>query len=135
MNYYINKIREFMYGRNGLDDLGRVTIGAYIVIAVLKIIMPCTLVDALSLICAVIFIYRFFSKNIYKRQLENRKYLDIKSKFFSWYDAGNRNSSMRRKYIFKNCPHCGAKLRLPRKRGKHVCNCPRCYKDFDVRVW
>ena len=132
---YINKIREFMYQRNGMDELGRVNIWVCIILAGLKIIMPCALVDALSLISWVVFIYRFFSKNIYKRQQENAKFFELKEKFFSWYDAGDRRSSMRRNYIFKNCPHCGAKLRLPRKRGKHVCNCPRCQRDFDVRVW
>jgi hypothetical protein len=25
-------------------------------------------------------------------------------------------------------------IKLPRKKGKHVCSCPKCRRDFKVRV-
>ena len=129
MNFF-DRLREFMYGRYGIDDLQKFLIGAYVVSRILLIIFPGRILQALSVVILILFIVRFFSKDIYIRQKENRKYLEIKDKFINFKNNGEEN----RKYIFRTCPECKAKIRLPRKRGKHVCTCPRCGKDFDVRV-
>ena len=37
-----------------------------------------------------------------------------------------------KEHIYRECPACGATLRLPRKQGKHTVLCPRCGNKFGV---
>ena len=37
-------------------------------------------------------------------------------------------------HVYRKCPNCKAVLRLPNKVGKHTTVCPRCNKEFKVRV-
>jgi len=34
----------------------------------------------------------------------------------------------------RTCPNCRATIKLPRKKGKHTCTCPKCRVDFKVKV-
>ena len=42
--------------------------------------------------------------------------------------------SERKTHIYKTCPHCRATLRLPRAKGEHTTRCPRCGKEFGVKI-
>ena len=37
-------------------------------------------------------------------------------------------------HVYKKCPACGAVLRLPRRIGVHKTVCPKCGKEFTVKV-
>jgi len=132
MNLF-DKFRRFMYGRYGMDELQKFLAVVYIAACILKRFFFGSILDAFSIVVLIIFIVRFLSKDIYIRQKENRKYLAIKDKAIGWYY--NRKNGVKKTHIFRTCPHCHAKIKLPKKRGKHVCACPRCGKDFDVRVF
>lgn len=123
-----------MYGRYGIDELQKFLVVFYIAAAVLKNFFLWKIMYALSVVAAVIFIVRFFSKDIYIRQKENRKYLEIKDKVFGWFNRNQKVINDSKTHIFRTCPNCKAKIKLPRKKGNHVCNCPKCGKDFKVRV-
>ena len=34
--------------------------------------------------------------------------------------------------MYKKCPKCKQKIRLPLKKGKHTVKCPNCGNSFDV---
>lgn len=40
----------------------------------------------------------------------------------------------RKTHVFRECTHCHAVLRLPKKSGSHTVKCPRCSEHFDVVV-
>lgn len=79
-------------------------------------------------------IYRVFSKNKLKRSLENQSFKKnihnpVKKTLrnFKRDTIGDKDN----KYV--SCPHCGQKLRIPKKKGKVKVKCPKCGSKFDAR--
>ena len=35
--------------------------------------------------------------------------------------------------MYKKCPNCKQKIRLPLKKGKHTVKCPNCSYKFEVK--
>ncbi len=129
MNNLKNKLINFLQGRHGIDELYKFLFIVFIILWILYIIFRNPFIYLLWILVCVFMIYRVFSKNIYKRQNENKKYLEIKEKI----KFQKRKWQDRKTYIYRRCPNCKAEIRLPRKKGKHVCNCPCCKKDFVVK--
>ncbi len=126
------KLARFMYGRYGVDQLNRALLWGYLICAILAIFLsPFYIV---SLLMMIWMFFRIFSKNIYKRQLENQKYLKISGKIKGWFRLQKNKFKERKTHRYRTCPYCKATLRLPNKKGKHTVCCPKCRKDFEVRI-
>jgi hypothetical protein len=73
--------------------------------------------------------FRFLSRNIYKRQNENRAFMrlykPLKKETKRWY----LNLSQRQ-YKHYNCPSCSQMIRVPAHRGRIEISCPSCRKTF-----
>ncbi|MBE6729167.1 MAG: hypothetical protein E7568_02900 [Ruminococcaceae bacterium] len=130
-----NMLYRFMYGRYGNDSLNNFIFILYLVLAVLNIFIGSYLIYIFATFLILISFFRMLSRNINKRSAENRKFLNIKSKAVSYFSLLKRRFNERKIYVYKKCPYCKAILRLPRKKGKHTCNCPKCYKSFKMRVY
>lgn len=135
------RIASFMYGRYGADTLYWWSVGAVFALYFIQWIFRAFRLNAASNIAGfigtvlfVIALLRFFSKNIYRRSAENRRFSamlsDVKKKYVL---AGNKIRD-RRTHVYKACPHCKATLRLPRNKGDHTVRCPKCGERFSVRV-
>lgn len=161
MNKLRYEIGRFMAGRYGTDQLYYALLVFYLILLVLHMIFSkagvVSLVLHLMTWAVIIFaFYRAFSRNIEKRRAENEAFLSLcgrlgihlgensGGRFGSQYVGGNYGGSMgdfaarirdfpTKKYA--KCPHCGATLRLPRKRGKHTVRCPRCGERFAMRIF
>jgi len=123
-----------MYGRYGIDQLGTALL---VLCAILLFINSIASSLVFSLVIWVVFaciVFRMLSKNIYKRRRENEKFLKIWGKVKPKLTLTVRRIRDIKTHRYRRCPHCSATLRLPRKRGRHTVNCPRCRKDFKVRV-
>lgn len=136
----LNKIRQFMYGRYGYDQLGRFLFILSIVFWALSLIFRFTpfrrIYFVFWLLNTLIYIfafYRIFSKNTYQRTLENEKYLQLRQRLYPKWESFSKRK-LDKTYIYKNCPNCNTKLRLKRVRGKHTTKCPKCGTKFNVRV-
>ena len=123
------KIADFLQGRYGIDELYKFL---FIIFWIIAIRNP--IIYLLEIIICVYMMFRVFSRNIYKRQNENAKFLKIKNKVIEKIKLHKKKWADRKTHIYRKCPNCKAELRLPKKKGKHVCTCPRCKKDFDVIV-
>lgn len=134
MNKFRNAIERFFYGRNGMDELGQFTFGLYMVMLILNIFTRNIFFYWLEMLLVVIFLFRCLSKNLTKRQSENRKYLERQDIFLRWQRIQKRRWTDRKTHVYRKCPHCGTMIRLPKVKGKHTTNCPKCHKDFDVTV-
>lgn len=141
MDDFKNKLYRFMYGRYGFDRLGAFLFAAGLVAGIISILFriipikaPYCIFSALNHIFYIYAIFRIFSRNTYKRGLENAKYLHIRNKIIPFLDKKTRDIRDRN-YIYKKCPKCGTKLRLKRIKGKHITKCPRCGAKFNVRVF
>ena len=128
-----NKLQKFMYGRYGPDNLYNFLFGLYIILIVLDLFIDNKILLILELFVIFVMFYRFFSKNIYKRNLENKKYLKIKKKLLSPFKNLKRNLNDD-EHIYKKCHKCKTTLKLPvpYKRGIKHAKCPNCKNRVTV---
>lgn len=138
----MNKLRyrlfQFMQGRRGIDQMGRFTMDLAVILLIVSMFtgrfravymityFGGTLLFFLSF-------YRALSRNIYKREIENNKFMALRYK----YTGGKtlRQKMQERKYyaVFK-CPGCGQKLRAPKGKGTIKVRCHSCNTEFNKKV-
>lgn len=128
------KIYRFMIGRNGPDELNRFILIFGLVLAILNIFFRYFAIYIAEYLVLIIFIFRFVSKNVYKRREENGKYLKIKNSAVSFLKLYKNKWKDRKTHVYKKCPHCKSVLRLPKVKGEHGVSCPCCKKHFDMKV-
>lgn len=131
----LDKINRFMYGRYGADPLFYALLILFLVTNLLGNFFRLYPLWLLSYMPAVFALVRYYSKNIYKRREENRRFLAIANSFKSAFRLLRDRLRDINKCRYRKCKHCHAVLRLPIKRGKHSVKCPRCGKHFDVNIW
>lgn len=141
------RFMEGRYGMSGLQDGLQVLLYAvYFVLVVINFFARSRIVNGLELLLIAYMLFRILSKNIPARENEGRV---ITAFFYKTRDAfrfrqANAQEKSRQKaiqkerkkdkeHIYRECPQCGATLRLPRKKGKHGVLCPRCGNKFTVK--
>ncbi|NLK67659.1 MAG: hypothetical protein GX283_00625 [Clostridiaceae bacterium] len=134
MGSFRDKLTRFMYGRYGIDKLYYALAILSFVLLVINAFVHSSILSIIVWIILILMIYRVLSKNIYKRQKENAIFI----KAWNWLKSkillAVRRIKEIRTHRYHRCPHCKAMLRLPRKRGKHTVQCPRCKEDSKMRV-
>lgn len=134
MGKFKSKVAQFMYGRYGIDQLYNALIVAYFVLIVANVFIKSAIISILMYVFLIVIIFRTLSRNIYKRRLENEKFMMI------WKPAREKGSLEIRKikeiktHRFRKCPYCKKVLRLPKRRGKHTVKCPCCNKEFELKI-
>ena len=125
------KISAFLYGRNGFDDLAKLSLILSIVVFLIYGFWPMGIVKLLiSLVSYGLMIYAYFrilSKNVYKRRKENQKYLGA-------INMTKTRWKQRKTHKFYRCPKCKAWLRVPKGRGKITITCVKCSTKFDKKT-
>ncbi len=134
MQRFIYRIQQFMYGRNGIDGLG---IAVLILSIVSRSIFTFTfnrIFYIINLLLLVVFIYRVFSKNLYKRRKENSFFMKYFYKVSGYFKSAS--SLARERAIVKQthkiyvCPKCKKRLKVPKGKGKIEISCPCSYKFY-----
>lgn len=118
-----DRLRDFMAGRYGQDQLGICLFVAGLVMMVPGMILGrffpwAVAFNILSWILLLWCIYRIYSRNIAARAKENRAFVG----FFSRLKD--------RKHRYYRCPSCRQRVRVPRGRGKISIRCPKCTNKF-----
>ncbi len=131
MNNIIEKIRHFMKGRYGVDELNTTLLFISIFLSLISNLFKINLLSLISTIITFYVLYRMFSKNINKRLIEYRKYKQIKDKVTSKINYLKRRYDDRNTYRYFTCPNCKQKVRVPVKQGKIEITCPKCYTKFE----
>jgi len=131
---FVQRVANFMYGRNGFDQLGRFVLILYFVFAVVNIFLNSIIIMAIESALMVYAFFRVLSKNIYKRRNENAKYCRIENKITGFFKLQRNKWRDRKTHVYRKCPHCKKTLRLPRRKGEHTVNCPVCHNRFDMKV-
>lgn len=124
---FLNKFRNFMYGRYGIDELYSFLLKLYIVLIILNMFLSNKFIFILELVVLFIMLYRTFSKKTYKRRQENIKFLSIKEELSKPFENIKRNISDK-EYLYRRCPKCKKTLKLPIpfERGIKHTKCPNC---------
>ena len=99
MNKFRDAVERFFYGRNGMDELGQFTFGLYMVMLVLNIFTRNIFFYWLEMLLVIIFLFRCLSKNLTKRQDENRRYLDRQDTFLRWQRIQKRRWTDRKTHV------------------------------------
>ena len=86
-----NKLRTFMIGRYGIDDLYKVLLVIYTILILINIFIRSKIIAVIEVLLIIIMIYRVLSKNIYQRRKENDMYLKIKNKILSTYNYNKKD--------------------------------------------
>ncbi|MBQ0037309.1 MAG: hypothetical protein KBS74_01410 [Clostridiales bacterium] len=125
-----NALSRFMYGRNGADLLGLVMIWAVIVMDVINMFVKNTVANGIiGLVAAVLTVwalFRVFSRNLYQRREENRKFME---KVWNPVTQGFRTAKQQKQdkeHKYFTCCACRAVCRVPVGKGKIVITCPKC---------
>ena len=130
------KVQGFMQGRYGSDELSGFMCIAALVSIVLSWIPKLTFFIFITWILLIWMIFRTFSKNLYKRQLEREKYLKIKGKISSRFNTYKRMWTERKTHKYYKCPNCRTRVRISRPpKGKNIMvHCNRCGNDFKKKT-
>ena len=139
-NFFRNaasKIRVFMLGRYGADELNKVMIISYFILAFVSGFMRNrAIIIVINISALVIFslcIFRALSKNIEERRSENEMFLKATYRLRRECNYLKDRFKYRKTHVFKKCPHCKARLKLPKKRGVNKALCPKCSNTFEVK--
>lgn len=139
MRRFAQRFQQFMYGRYGSDQLGTGTFVLYLVLWIVSMFFRGTMVGmvlmVLEYILVAFYLFRFFSRNIYKRQRENQVFMRfmqrIKNVFRFWKMRFSERSGVNKIY---RCPKCHQMIRVPKGRGKIAISCPKCRFEFVKRT-
>ena len=71
-----------------------------------------------------------FSRNLTKRQAENRRFESACARSKTQLRQAKNRFKNRKQYKYFRCPSCKAWLRLPRGKGVVTVTCSRCHTSF-----
>lgn len=129
-----NSLMRFMAGRYGTDKLNSVLFGAYIVLWIVQMFIRRGIVgwllSTLGTVIAVVLVWRTLSRNIPRRQAENERFLRLWTPLAAWFRRQGVRLRDIRRWRYRTCPYCAARLRLPIRRGRRTVTCSRCQSQF-----
>ena len=123
--------RRFMTGRYGSDELNMGLLTGAVALSIVNVILGLFLREnrvyasiinpslyALMMLLLGCNIFRCFSRNIYKRRQENRRFVNFFTRLRD------------RQHRYFRCPGCKQRVRVPRGKGKISIRCPKCGCKF-----
>ncbi len=141
MSNFRYRLQNYLAGRRGIDEYSKFLIYASLVTFLISVFVTNVNLHKfiyLSAMFMLIWAYaRMMSKNLVKRQRENLKYIQMKSKILhkapfslSKSQYGSQSGAF---YRYFHCPNCKQNCRVPKNKGKIRITCPRCGEVFEKR--
>lgn len=128
-----NRLMRFMSGRYGSDEMFFGLFALSVILSVINIFLRSVILQLVIYALIVYAIFRTFSRNTEQRRRENA-WLLKKIGFFKRKKELYNQKKTDKCHVYKKCPSCKAILRLPRRVGVHKTVCPKCGKEFTVKV-
>ena len=131
------RVWRFMQGRNGVDVLYNCQIITSLVILIIGLFFKGVaglILNALYIIMISWALFRYFSKNLYKRRKENDDFLRFIKGIAAFFRLQRDRIRDRKTHVYRRCKACKSVLRLPKKPGEHTVCCPRCSNRFKVYI-
>ena len=137
------RLRRFMEGRYGADELNRfLTVCGWVLLVIgfvlsgidnrITMILGTVLVS-LSWALLILSLFRTLSKKTSQRASENYRYFVCKNRILSWFSRIKTRWQDRKVHRYFRCPQCRATVRVPRGKGKIRITCPHCKHQFVKR--
>ena len=130
----MNRLRQWMIGRYGVDQMNMFLFGVYIVLSVVNIFANSKIIVLLCYAIFFVWLFRTFSRNIYKRQRENDKFLVLIQPAKAMINLWKRSFREKDVSRFYKCPGCKQVIRVPKGKGKIEIRCPKCSTRFVKRT-
>jgi 1,4-dihydroxy-2-naphthoate octaprenyltransferase len=111
------RLARFMAGRYGIDRLYHFLLVICFVLIVINLFARHFLISFLELVILAYAAFRVLSRNIYKRQQENLKFMKLMEKPTKFFNLQKCKIRDRKTHVFKRCPTCKNKLRLSKLKG------------------
>lgn len=124
------KIRLFMAGRYGVDELTRFILLFNCFLMVLSLLIRSNILNSICILLIVLCYIRILSKNHSLRYKENQIYLKYRNRLYPKIARINYKIKQRIHYHIYKCPSCKQKIRIPRGKGKISITCPKCRMEF-----
>ena len=125
---------RFMQGRNGVDNLGYHALWAGLIISLVDTLIGLGILGLLGTALYIYAIFRMFSRNVEKRQEENRRYVHFTNNWQKEVKQFFLRLKGTKEYKYFRCPACKNRLRLRRGCGEKHITCPVCKHQFDQRA-
>ena len=130
----LNRLRQFMYGRYGSDQLNTALIIAAVALSFVNIFARSLVIYIIQLVIMAFAVYRMFSRKIQTRLRENKAFLSVWEKIKLFFVRIKNRFKDRKTHVYMKCPTCKAQLRLPKVKGEHGVKCPKCGAEFRVKI-
>lgn len=127
------RLMQFMSGRYGTDKFNNTLLIIALALSFLNLFLRSSLIQLFSYAIIIYVFFRMLSRNIEARRRENRWFLD-KMAFLKNRKEFYEQRKADKFHVYKKCPACKAILRLPHRIGEHTTVCPRCGREFKVKV-
>lgn len=127
-----NKLRQFMVGRCGVDQLSLALLWASVLLQFVYALTHLMIFYYLSAIAIIVTFFRMFSRRLEQRRRENARFLalirPVRQKFSTltahWKDKEHR---------YFRCPNCKQQMRVPRGKGRIRVTCRGCGITFEEK--
>ena len=86
-----------------------------------------------ALVALVYLLFRIFSKNAERRQMENARFLALFRSVKEGFGKKRTITRTDKDYTYFSCPSCGQRMRLPRGVGKVRITCSGCGNQFEMK--
>lgn len=120
------KLRQFLQGRCGPDELTYVLYGLSAALLVLGAITRIGLFSSLALVAMIYAIYRILSRNYSARDAELAAWRKLKGNIREETALLKSRWRDRKTHKYFRCPSCHKAMRVPRGKGTVKVTCPRC---------
>ncbi|NBK98373.1 MAG: hypothetical protein EOM50_10195 [Erysipelotrichia bacterium] len=131
MNRFKNALYRFMAGRYGNDTLNNCILTLIIVLMLLNMFWwKNGIVVVVVWALLMLNIFRSYSRNIYKRRMENTKFLALVKPVTKRFSLAKKQKQDKEHRYFI-CPSCSQNVRVPKGKGKIVIKCPKCGNKFE----
>ncbi len=127
------RLMQFMSGRYGTDTLTNALFIFGAVVSFINVFIRSWLIQLLVYAVIIFAVFRVMSRNHEARRKENR-FFNEKFNIFKTKMEIYRNQKNDKFHVYRKCPTCKAVLKLPHRIGEHTTVCPRCGKEFKVKV-
>lgn len=130
----MDKIRKFMYGRNGGDQLSNALLILSIILTFAGQLTKISWLPMIGYIPLGYSLFRIFSKDVSKRRMENYKFAMLLSPVYSKFKSIQKRLASSKTHKYYRCPNCKQQLRVPKGKGKIVVTCTKCKTKFNKRT-
>ncbi len=130
----MNRLRAFMAGRYGLDQLSIALLILGIIFTIISNLVANVPLSILSMAVYIVAVLRMFSRNFTSRRAENARFMKIWNPVRSSLSGFKVRARDHKTHKFFKCPGCKNTLRVPKGRGKLLITCPKCGERFERRT-